>query len=167
MGSPSIFAGLTLRCARPGEPLTGGVVLGILLRWLITTLAVLTVPYLLSGVKVPSVGTALLTALVLGVLNALVRPVLILLTLPLTVVTLGFFILIINALLFMLAGAVVPGLHVESFWSAFFASIIVSAVSWIMNSAISGGGGERTTVVVHRHGDGTIDLRPGQGGKWE
>jgi putative membrane protein len=142
-------------------------VLGILLRWLITTLAVLTIPYLLSGVKVSSVGTAFLTALVLGILNALVRPVLVLLTLPLTVVTLGFFILIINALLFMLAGAVVPGLHVASFWSAFFASIIVSAVSWIMNSAISGGGGERTTVVVHRYGDRTVDLHRGKGGKWQ
>ncbi len=141
--------------------------LGILLRWLMTTIAVLMVPYVISGVKVSGVGTALLTAVSLGVLNSLVRPILILLTLPLTVVTLGFFILIINALLFQLAGAVVPGLHVESFWSAFFASIIVSLVSWIMNSAISGGGGERTTIVVHRYGDRTIDLHRDKGGKWE
>ena len=141
--------------------------LGLLVRWFITTIAVLLIPYVLSGVHVSGVGTALLTALVLGVLNALVRPILILLTLPLTVVTLGFFILVINALLFMLAGAVVPGLRVDSFWSAFFASIIVSAVSWILNSAIAGGGGERTTIVVHRYGDRTIDLHRGRGGKWE
>jgi putative membrane protein len=139
---------------------------GILIRWLITTVAVLLVPYLVSGVQVKGLGSALIAAAILGVLNALVRPVLILLTLPLTIVTLGFFILIINALLFLLAGAIVPGLEVASFWSAFFASIIVSLVSWIMNSAIAGGGGERT-VFVRRWDSDTVDMRKGESGKWE
>ena len=93
------------------------------------------------------------------------RPVLIILTLPLTILTLGIFILIINALLFQLAGAVVSGVHIASFWSALFASIIVSLVSWILNSAVSGGGGERT-VIVRRWSD-TVDMRRGKGGKWE
>lgn len=138
---------------------------GILIRWLITTLAILMVPYLVSGVKVEGFGAALAVAAILGILNALVRPVLIILTLPLTILTLGVFILIINALLFQLAGALVSGIHVASFWSAFFSSIIVSLVSWILNSAVAGGGGERTVIV--RRWDGPIDMHRGKGGKWE
>ncbi len=138
---------------------------GILIRWLITTLAILMVPYLVSGVRLDSFGSALLAAAILGVLNAVVRPVLLLLTLPLTIVTLGFFILVINALMFMLAGAIVPGVHVASFWSALFASIIVSIVSWLLNSAIGGGRGD-TSVFVWR-GDRTIDLHRDKGGRWQ
>jgi putative membrane protein len=138
---------------------------GILIRWLITTLAILAVPYLISGVRVESFGSAMLTAAILGILNALVRPILIILTLPLTVITLGLFILIINALLFELAGALVPGMYVASFWSAFFASIIVSIVSWILNSVVAGGKGEKM-IMVWRH-DNAIDLHRRRGGRWE
>lgn len=139
---------------------------GILIRWFVTTLAILAVPYLISGVRVEGIGSALLVAAVLGILNALIRPVLILLTLPLTIVTMGLFILVINALLFQLAGAIVSGVHIASFWSALFASIVVSLVSWMLNSAIAGGGGE-TTVIVKRWGDNSIDMRRGKGGRWE
>jgi putative membrane protein len=138
---------------------------GILIRWLITTLAILAVPYLISGVRVESFGSAMLTAAILGILNALVRPILIILTLPLTILTLGLFILIINALLFQLAGAIVPGMYVASFWSAFFASIIVSIVSWVLNSVVAGGKGEKTIMVWRR--DDSIDLRRRRGGRWE
>lgn len=138
---------------------------GILIRWLITTVAILIVPYLLSGVRVDSFGTALLAAAILGILNALIRPVLFILTLPLTVLTLGLFILVINALMFQLAGALVSGFHVASFWSAFFASIIVSIVSWLMSSIVSGGGGESTVFV--RRWNSTVDMRRGRGGRWE
>jgi putative membrane protein len=138
---------------------------GILIRWLITTLAILAVPYLISGVRVEGFGSAMLTAAILGILNALVRPILIILTLPLTILTLGLFILVINALLFELAGAIVPGMYVASFWSAFFASIIVSIVSWILNSVVAGGKGEKTIVVWRR--DNAIDLRLRRGGRWE
>jgi putative membrane protein len=138
---------------------------GILIRWVLTTVAILIVPHLISGVRVDSLGTALWAAAILGILNALIRPVLFLLTLPLTILTLGLFILVINALMFQLAGALVSGLHVASFWSAFFASIIVSLVSWIMSSMVAGGGGE-TTVFVRRW-DNPIDMRRGKGGRWE
>jgi len=138
---------------------------GILIRWLVTTIAIFMVPSLVPGVKVEGIGAALAAAAILGILNALVRPILIILTLPLTILTLGVFILIINALLFQLAGAIVSGIHVASFWSAFFASIIVSLVSWILNSAVSGGAGERTVIV--RRWDGPIDMHRGKGGKWE
>jgi putative membrane protein len=138
---------------------------GILIRWFITTLAIVVVPYVISGVRVEGLGTALAAGAILGILNALIRPVLIVLTLPLTVVTIGLFIFVINALLFEFAAAIVPGMHVDSFWSALFASIVVSIVSWILNSAIAGGAGERTVIV--RRGSGTIDMRRSGEGKWE
>ncbi len=139
---------------------------GILIRWLAITLAVLIVPKLFSGVQVDDVGSAILAAAILGILNALIRPVLILLTLPLTVVTLGFFVLVINALLFMFVGSIVPGFHVASFWTAFFASIVVSLVSWIVSNMVTGGPGERT-VIVRQWGNNTYELRRGRGGRWE
>jgi putative membrane protein len=138
---------------------------GILIRWLITTLAIVIVPHVISGVRVEGLGTALAAGAILGILNALIRPVLIILTLPLTVVTIGLFIFVINALLFEFAAAIVPGMHVDSFWSALFASIVVSIVSWILNSAIAGGAGEKTVIV--RRGGGTIDMRRSGDGKWE
>lgn len=138
---------------------------GILIRWMIIALAVTLVPYLVSGVRLDGAATILLASAVLGILNALVRPLLILLTLPLTIFTLGFFILVINALMFQLAGSLVPGFHVDSFWSAFFGSIIVSIVSWIMSSVVTGGGGERTVIV--RRWDDVVDMRRGRGGNWE
>ncbi len=138
---------------------------GILIRWIITTIAVLIATKLVPGVTVEDAGSALLAAAILGILNAFIRPALIILTLPLTVVTLGFFILVINALLFEFAGSIVPGFHVSSFWSAFFASIIVSIVSWITSSAISGGGGEKTVIV--RGWRDSVDLRQGRDGRWQ
>ena len=139
---------------------------GLLIRWLTITVAVLVLPKLFSGVRVDDVGSALLAAAILGILNALVRPLLILLTLPLTLVTLGFFVLVINALLFMFVGSIVPGFHVDSFWWAFFASIVVSLISWIVSNMVTGGPGERT-VIVSRWGGNTYELRRGRGGRWE
>ncbi len=143
---------------------------GILIRWLVTTLAILMVPHIISGVKVEGFGTALAAGAILGILNALVRPILLVLTLPLTVLTLGIFILVINALMFQLAGTIVSGFHIASFWSALFGSLIVSLVSWIVNSAIGGGRGERIIVVrgrADRGDDKTIDMQRGKGGTWE
>ena len=140
----------------------------ILLRWLITTLAICMVPYVVGGVKVEGFGAAMFAAAVLGILNSLVRPVLILLTLPLTVVTLGLFLLVINTLMFLLAGSIAPGFHVESFWSALFGSIIVSIVSSMINGSI-GTGYQSSTFVA---GSGSeedsevLDLRKDRGGKW-
>lgn len=140
---------------------------GILIRWIVTTLTILMIPNLISGIQVAGLGSALAAAAIIGVLNAVVRPVLIILTLPLTIVTLGVFILIINALLFELAGWMVSGIQIDSFWSAFLASLIVSLVSWIMNSSIGGGPNDRT-IIVRRWGDrSTIDMHRGQRGRWE
>jgi putative membrane protein len=88
----------------------------------------------MRGVQVSSVGVAVVAAAILGILNALVRPILIFLTLPLTIVTFGLFLFVINALLFWLAGAIVPGFRVDSFGSALIGSLIVSVISLIVHS---------------------------------
>ena len=107
--------------------------LRLLVKWLALTLTILMVPSLVGGVTVDSFGTALAVAAVLGVLNVLLKPLLIVLTLPFTILSLGLFLFVINAILFQIAGKIIPGLHVASFGSAFFASLIVSLVSWILN----------------------------------
>lgn len=103
-------------------------------RLLITTLAILVVTYLLPGVKVDNVITAVLVAAVLALLNVVIKPILILLTLPITIVTLGLFLLVINALMIMLAAKIVDGFSITGFWSALFFSIILSIVTGIFNA---------------------------------
>ena len=112
----------------------------ILLGWAINALALLALPYGLSGIHVKSFWTALLVALVLGLLNTLVRPLLVLLTLPITIVTLGLFLLVINGLLFWLADAFVPGFEVSGFWWAVAGAIVYSIVSWAIGSVVFGMG---------------------------
>jgi putative membrane protein len=114
-------------------------VLKILLVWIINALALLALPYLFSGVKVDSFYTALIVALVLGLINAVARPILIVLTLPLTVITLGLFILVINGLLFWLVASFVDGFAVSGFWTALGGAIAYSVISWICSALILGG----------------------------
>src|SRR5829696_7680581 len=98
----------------------------ILLVWLINALALIAVAYLLPSISVSSFTAALIAALVLGLVNAIVRPVLVLLTLPVTVITLGLFIFVINGLLFWFVGSILEGFHVQGFWSALIGSILFS-----------------------------------------
>ena len=97
-----------------------------ILKWLCSALALLAVAYLYSGVVVTSFTGALIAAAVLGVLNTIVRPLLVLLTLPVTVVTLGLFMFVINALMFWAAASLVSGLNVNGFWAALIGSLIYS-----------------------------------------
>jgi putative membrane protein len=129
---------------------------GIVLRWLILTLAILVAAYLIEGIEVRGFGSALLAAALLGILNAVFRPILILLTLPITILTLGLFTFVINALLLMMASGVIGGLEVHGFWAAFFGSLIISLISWLLNSFIN----EQGSV-------GYIDLKKRENGKWE
>ncbi len=107
--------------------------MSLLLRWLFSALSLMAVAYLVPGISVQSFYTALIAALVLGLINALIRPVLILLTLPVNILTLGLFTLIINALLFWLAATIVKGFGVAGFWPAFWGALTMSVVSWILN----------------------------------
>ena len=104
-----------------------------LIDWLITTVAILVSAYLLPGVALRTFGAAVVTALVLGLINAFIRPILILLTLPLTILTLGLFIFVLNALLVLLTSAIVPGFEVRSFWWAFLFSLVFSLVSLVLH----------------------------------
>lgn len=105
----------------------------IIIKILISALAVFVTAYLLKGVTVKNFGSAILVAIVLGVVNAIVRPVFVFLTIPVTILTLGLFLLVINALLIMLVDAIVPGFKVKSFWWALLFSIILSLVNGILS----------------------------------
>lgn len=112
--------------------------LRLLAVWIVNALALLALPYLLPSIQVAGLGTALLVAVVLGLINALLRPLLILLTLPATLLTLGLFIFVINAALFQLAGNLVDGFQVGGFWSALFGSLAYSLISWALSSLLLG-----------------------------
>ena len=108
----------------------------LLLVWLINAVALLALPYLMSSIRVDSFATALVAALVLGLINTFIRPLLILLTLPATLLTLGLFIFVINGFLFWLVGSFVQGFHVAGFWSALLGAIVYSIISWALSALI-------------------------------
>ena len=110
---------------------------GILIRWLMLTLAILIASYVLEGIEVRGFVSAFFAAAMLGILNAFFRPILIILTLPINIVTLGLFTFIINAMLLKMASSVISGFEVHTFWAALFGSLIISIVSWLLSSFIS------------------------------
>jgi putative membrane protein len=117
-------------------------------RWMITTVAVMVAPAFVSGIRYDTIGALLGAALLLGILNAFVRPVLLILSAPLIMVTLGFFILVINALMLRFVPSVVIGFHVESFGSAFWGALLISIISWILSAFFRGSDG-RVHVLTH------------------
>jgi putative membrane protein len=106
----------------------------LILHWLVATAAIIIAAYLLPGVQVAGFITALVLAVVIGGINAFIRPVLVFLTLPLTLLTFGLFLFVINAVLILLAAAVVPGFVVASFWWALLFSVVLSLVSAVLHS---------------------------------
>lgn len=129
---------------------------GILIRWLILTAAIMFASYIIEGIQVKSFFSALFAAAVLGILNAFFRPILIVLTLPINILSLGLFTFIINAMLLKIASGVISGFEVYGFWSAVFGSLLISVVSWILSSFIS----ERGRVEY-------INLKKKDGDRWE
>jgi len=135
--------------------------MGFLIRVLANVLAILAAAYVLPGIEV-SGGMALLAAgLVLALINAVVRPILLLLTLPITLVTLGLFLFVLNAFCLWLTSELVKGFEVHGFWPAVFGALFVSVVSWLVNAFLSVQG---QVVVITRHkrfpeGD-VIDISP-------
>lgn len=112
--------------------------MGLILQILVSSIAVYFTAWLLPGISVKSYGAAILVAIVLGVLNAIVTPVLQFLSLPITILTLGLFALVINALVIMLASWIMgDGFHVSNFWWALLFSVIVSLVSSILGSIVA------------------------------
>ena len=108
----------------------------LLIVWLINALALMAVAYLMPSIQVSSFGAALVAALVLGLVNAVVRPVLVLLTLPVTILTLGLFIFVLNGLLFWMVGSWLQGFEVAGFWPAVFGAIVFSIISWALSALV-------------------------------
>lgn len=108
----------------------------LLITWLINAAVLFALPYLMQSIRVENFGTALIAALVLGLINTLIRPILVVLTLPVTVLTLGLFIFIINGLLFWLVANMVGGFQVAGFWPAVGGALLYSLISWGLSSLI-------------------------------
>jgi putative membrane protein len=108
-----------------------------LVRLLLNTVAIAVAAYLVPGVVLTGPGPAILAGIILGFVNAIVRPVLIILTLPFTLLTLGLFIFVVNAICFALTAALVPGFDLSGFWAAFFGALLVTIVSWVLNGLLA------------------------------
>jgi len=120
-----------------GEP----VVFWLLIKWLCLTAAIMLTAYLIGGIHVAGFAHALGTAAVLGVLNVSLRPFLFILTLPITVLTLGLFTFVLNALMLKIASFLIPGFSVIGFWAAVFGALVISLVNWLLNALIKESGG--------------------------
>ena len=118
------------------------------LRWAVTTVAVMVPSSIIHGVDYATVASLIAASLLLGILNAFVRPFLLILSAPLILLTLGLFILVLNGLLLLLVPSVVAGFHVDSFWSAFWGAIVISFVSWVLSAFFRGSDG-RVHVLTH------------------
>ena len=123
-----------------------------LVHWAITALALWAASYLFRGIKFDSAGALFIAALLLGFANAVVKPLLIVLTLPLTLLTFGLFLLVINALMILLVSALVRGFKVSGFWTALFASIFISLLSIAIGSLV-GGSDPATTIQMPQSGN--------------
>lgn len=113
---------------------------GFVLRWSVNLLALVVAGSFIQGIKIESIGMSVLAAGILSVINAVIRPVILVLTLPINILTLGLFTLVINALMLQLVAALVPGLVIQDFWAAFWGALVISAVSWGLNLFIGGDG---------------------------
>ena len=146
---------------------------GIFIRWLTSTGAIILTSYLLNGIHVDGFLAAFFAAAMLGILNALFRPIALLITLPINILTLGFFTFVINALMLKMASGVISGFDVEGFGSAILGALMISVISWLLNSFVDRHGTWRHTDLEHRtdHADPTrnqtIDLKRKKDNHWE
>ncbi len=108
----------------------------LIFNWLVYTLAVTITAYLLPGVVVDGLKAALLAAIVLGLVNAVLRPILIFFTLPITILSMGLFVLVINAVLVLLASKLVSGFYVAGFWWALIFSLVIAVVNWLLGKLV-------------------------------
>jgi putative membrane protein len=127
---------------------------GFFLRWSINLLSLVIAAKLIDGIRIQSLGMGILAAGILGVVNAVIRPVVLLLTLPINLVTLGLFTLVINAFLLEFVAYLVPGFAVETFRAAFWGALIISTVSWLLNIFVGGDGRMVYIKTTRKGGDG-------------
>lgn len=110
---------------------------GLFFRWMILTVAILVTSYLMDGIHVSGFFSAFFAAAILGILNAFFRPILLVLTLPINILSLGLFTFVLNAVLLMMVSGVIPGFDINGFWSGLFGSLLISLISWIITSFIN------------------------------
>jgi putative membrane protein len=122
--------------------------MGFILRIIVYTLALLLAAHVVPGIRLAGLASALVAGLLLGLVNAIVRPVLVVLTFPITLLTLGLFLLVLNAFCLWLVSVFVSGFHVDGFWPAFWGALLVSVVSWLLTALISDRG--RVEVIRRR-----------------
>jgi putative membrane protein len=134
----------------------------LLIKWIILTASIIFVSYILDGIQIDSFLTALIAAALLGILNTVVRPLLILLTLPVNLMTFGIFIFVINAMLLMLVSHVISGFQVNGFWTAVSGSILITLSSALLNRLIK----ENPPPKPPRF-TGVVDLEEKEKGRWE
>ena len=113
---------------------------GFFLRWSINLLAIVIAGSVIPGIRIQSIGMGIIAAGIFGIVNAVIRPVVLILTLPINLLTLGLFTLVINAAMLKLVADVVPGFVVESFRAAFLGALLISLISWLVNAFIGGDG---------------------------
>ncbi len=129
---------------------------GLFFRWFVLTAAIMFASYVVEGIHVTGFFSAFFTAAILCILNAFFRPILIVLTLPINIMTLGLFTFIINAMMLKMASGLIPGFEIYGFWPALFGSLVISIVSWVLNSLVN----KKGRVEV-------IDLQKRDGDRWE
>lgn len=117
-------------------------------RWLVTTLAVMLATIFINGIRYDSYVSLIGAALLLGIFNAFLRPVLLILSAPLILLTLGLFVLVVNALMLLWVPSFVPGFHVDRFGSAFWGAIVIGVVSWLLSAFFRGSDG-RVHILTH------------------
>ena len=108
-------------------------VMGLLAKWLVNSLALFAANYIISGINIYDFWSGLAAAALLGIVNAIIRPVVVLLTLPINIMTLGLFTLVINAFMLKLVAMVIGGITINGFWPAFWGAIVISLVSWFLS----------------------------------
>src|SRR6478672_4246022 len=111
-------------------------IMRLMLTWLINALALLALPYIFTSIHIDTFTSALIAALVLGLINTLIRPILILLTLPVTLLTLGLFIFVINGLMFWLVGSFISGFVVSGLWWGIAGAVVYSIISWALSALL-------------------------------
>ena len=141
--------------------------MGVFIRWLILTAAITAASYLIDGIRISGFFSAFFAAAVLGILNTLFRPILLILTLPINILTFGLFTFVINALLLKMASGVIPGFDVHGFWSAIFAALIISGVNWAINSFISEQGRIERVEERGMEAEDYIDMEKQDDDRWE
>ena len=129
---------------------------GLIIRWLTSTAAIIVASYMIDGIRVAGVFSAIFAAAALGIFNAFLRPIALILTLPINIMSLGLFTFVINAVMLKLASGIIPGFDVHGFWASILGAFLISIISWLLNTFIGGQG----TVEI-------IDLKNRGGNRWE